>query len=99
MAGGGASGVLVRGGGSKLTNKPVNSDMSQQIIDSAAEDGGMTTGQEDEDEEDDIPSYGFPSQPSRSKCGARNRCETTDIDQLISDGGKTTTTRRVNLVQ
>lgn len=64
----------------------MNSDMSQQIIDSAAEDGA-TTGQEEEEEEDDddgIPSYGFPSQPSRS----RNRCETTNIDQLISDGGK-----------
>lgn len=70
-------------GGNKVTNKPMNSDMSQQIIDSAAEDGGMTTGQEDEDD-DDIPSYGFPSQPSRS----RMRCDAKDIDQLISDGGK-----------
>ena len=67
----------------------MNSDMSQQIIDSAAEDGG-TTGQEDEEDDDDeIPSYGFPSQPHRSrKASARNRCETTDIDQLINDGGK-----------
>lgn len=83
----GASGVPFQGKG-KATNKPMNSDMSQQIIDSAAEDGGMTTGQEDEgDEEDEIPSYGFPSQPARGR-GARNRCEATDIDQLISDGGK-----------
>lgn len=70
----------------KVVNKPMNSNISQQIIDSAAEDeeGGMTTGQEDEEEEDDgIPSYGFPSQPR-----ARNRCEAPDIDQLISDGGK-----------
>ena len=66
-------------------NKPMNSDMSQQIIDSAAEeDGGATTGQEEEDEDlDDIPSYGFPSQRS-----ARNRCDGPDIDKLISDGGK-----------
>lgn len=80
--GGGGVGRLPR---SRVANKPMNSDMSQQIIDSAAEDGA-TTGQEDEEEDDDdgIPSYGFPSQPSRSK----NRCETTDIDQLISDGGK-----------
>lgn len=69
--------------------KPMNSDMSQQIIDSAAEDGGATTGHEDdEDEEDDIPAYGFPSQPNRGRGQGRNRCEATDIDQLISDGGE-----------
>ena len=64
----------------------MNSDMSQQINDSAAEeDGGTTTGQEEEEDEDldDIPSYGFPSQRS-----ARNRCDGPDIDKLISDGGK-----------
>lgn len=82
----GASGMPLL---NKVAKKPMNSDMSQQIIDSAAEDGGMTTGQEDEEDdyEDDIPAYGFPSQPSRSK-GTRNRCKASDIDQLISDGGK-----------
>lgn len=38
---------------SKVVNKPMNSDMSQQIIDSAAEeDGGTMTGQEEEEDED-----------------------------------------------
>lgn len=84
----GASGIPSQGL-NRVANKPMNSDMSQQIIDSAAEDGGMTTdGQEDDDgDEDEIPSYGFPSQPARGK-GARNRCDATDIDQLISNGGK-----------
>lgn len=69
-------------GNTKQRLSPFNNSDCGSSISGLANNGPHQQIIESEDEED-VPSYGFPSQKNR-----RNRRNPSDIDLLISNGGK-----------